>query len=105
MYIGKVEVNDTWQKLDALIQAQVSGQSSFAFDAETTYQLQAEGNLGVRLCEQADKPEDTEKEGFRIRDTKTAHFKTKTGAYLWVKVEEGNQPATPLLKISTIGEE
>ena len=101
MYIGKVEVNDTWQKLDTLIQAQVSGQSSFAFDAETTYQLQAEGNFGVRLCVAADEP--GAKDGERIRDTQTARFKTETGAYLWVKVEEGTQPATPLLKISTLG--
>lgn len=104
MYIGKVTVTNEWQKLDALIQAQVSGQSAFAFDAETTYQLQGEGNFGIRLCEQADKPEDTEKEGFRIRGTQPANYKPATGAYLWVKVEEGLQPATPLLKIATLGE-
>lgn len=101
MYIGKVEVNDTWQKLDALIQAQVDGQSSFAFDAETTYQLQAEGNYGIRLCVAADEP--GEKDGERIRDTQTARFKTETGAFLWVKAEESPNPALPLLKISTLG--
>ena len=102
MYIGTVEVNNTWQKLDTLIQAQVSGQSAFAFDADTTYQLQAEGNFGVRLCEQADEP--GEKDGFRIRGTQPANYKVQAGAYLWVKVEEGLQPATPLLKISALGE-
>lgn len=102
MYIGTVEVNDTWQKLDELIQAQVSGQSEFSFDADTTYQLQAEGNFGIRLCEQTEEP--GKKDGFRIRGTQPANYKVQAGAYLWVKVEEGLQSATPLLKISTLGE-
>ena len=33
MYIGKVLLSDEWEKLEDLIQDQVSGQSAFAFDA------------------------------------------------------------------------
>lgn len=104
MYIGKVEVNNQWQKLDALIQAQVSGQSAFAFDGAVTYQVQGEGNYGIRLCEVADAPTDPQM-GLRIEGTQPAHFKVKAGYDLYVKVEDGQSPATPLLHISTIGEE
>ena len=105
MYIGKVEVNNQWQQLDTLIQAQVSGQSSFAFDADTTYQLQGEGNNGVRLCVVASIPNDDEQVGFRIQGTQCADFKAEAGCNLYVKAEEGANPATPLLHISTLGED
>lgn len=104
MNIGKVEVNNQWQKLDALIQAQVSGQSSFAFDAETTYQLQAEGNFGVRLFVAASAPTDP-KVGFCIEGTQPAHFKKESGYNLYVKAEDGASAALPLLHISTLGED
>ena len=104
MYIGKVEVNATWQKLDTLIQAQVSGQSTFEFDADTTYQLQGEGKYGIRLCEAASAPTDPQA-GLRIKRTQTAHYKAASGYYLYVKVEDGANPSTPLLHVSTLGEE
>jgi hypothetical protein len=104
MYIGKVEVTNEWQKLDALIQAQVDGQSAFTFDSAVTYQIQGEGNYGIRLCEVADAPTDP-KVGLRIRGVQPAHFKVDSGYDLYVKVEDGENPARPLLHISTIGEE
>lgn len=105
MYIGKVEVNATWQKLDTLIKAQVSGQSTFEFDADTTYQLQGEGSYGIRLCEAADVPPTDPQAGLRIKGTQTAHYKAASGYDLYVKVEDGANPSTPLLHISTLGEE
>ena len=104
MYIGKVEVNNQWQKLDALIQAQVSGQSAFAFDSAVTYQIQGDGNYGIRLCEVADAPTDP-KMGLCIEGTQPAHFKVDSGYDLYVKVKDGLNSATPVLHISTIGEE
>ena len=44
-YIGKVTVTKEWANLEDLIQAQVSGQSSFAFTTGTTYSLQSEKGL------------------------------------------------------------
>jgi len=104
MYIGKVEVTNEWQKLETLIQEQVSGQSAFSFDSAVTYQLQGEGNYGIRLCEVADAPTDP-KNGLRIRGVGTAHFKPDAGYDVYVKTEDGENPARPLLHISTIGEE
>lgn len=104
MYIGNVEVTNEWQKLETLIQEQVSGQSAFSFDSAVTYQLQGEGNYGIRLCEVADAPTDP-KMGLRIKGTQSAHYKVKSGCDVYVKTEDGENPARPLLHISTIGEE
>lgn len=102
MEIAKVEINNEWQKVDALIQTQASGQSAFAFDSNTTYQLQAEGNFGVRLCVAADTP--GEKDGVVIIGTQPAHFKVEEGKFLFAKSVGGLNSALPLLDVSTIGE-
>lgn len=104
MYIGTVEVNNEWKQLDTLIKAQVSGQSAFEFDADTTYQLQGEGNYGIRLCVSSSIPTDKQV-GFRIQGTQCAHFKAEAGCNLYVKSEDGASPTTPLLHISTLGED
>ena len=101
MEIAKVEINNEWQKVDALIQAQTS-QSAFAFDSNTTYQLQAEGNFGVRLCVAAETP--GEKDGVVIVGTQPAHFKVEEGKFLFAKSVGGLDSALPLLDVSTIGE-
>ena len=103
MYIGKVEVGNEWEKLDTLIKAQVDGQSSFAFDAATTYQLQGEGSAGVCLCETEQAPSD-KSDGFVIRGTQCANYKPTSGLHLWVKVAEYPMSALALLKIATLGE-
>ena len=41
-YVGKVKVSSAWTKLEDLIQAQVDGQSAFAFDTSKTYSVQAD---------------------------------------------------------------
>ncbi|WP_428042713.1 hypothetical protein [Candidatus Avelusimicrobium fimicolum] len=100
MNIAKVEVNGEWKKLKTLVQEQ-TGQSDFSFNSDTTYQLQAEGNFGVRLCVADSVPAD--KAGVRIVGTQTAHYKAEDGKEVWVKAVEGAFKATPLLDISTIG--
>lgn len=99
MYIGKVEINDTWQNLEDLIKAGVEGQSSFAFDADTTYQLQSESSFGARFCEAATAPDD-KTEGFCITETQVAFYKPGNDP-LWVKTKHEN---FGLLKIGTLGE-
>lgn len=102
MEIAKVEVGGEWKNLKTLVQEQVAGQSAFAFNADATYQLQADGNFGVRLCVSATVPGD--KDGVRIVGTQTALYKVEDGKELYVKAVEGAFKATPLLDISTVGE-
>ena len=85
MYIGKVLLTNTWAKLEDLIKAQVSGQSSFAFDADKTYQLQGEGVEAVRLCDFSTTPAATN-DGFEIAGTQVADYKPSTG-YLYVRAD------------------
>lgn len=101
MNIAKVEVGSTWKKLKEVIQEQ-TGKSDFSFNSDATYQLQAEGNFGVRLCVSATVPGD--KDGVRIVGTQTAIYKVEDGKELYVKAVEGAFKATPLLDISTVGE-
>lgn len=102
MEIAKVEVGSEWKNLKTLVQEQVAGQSAFAFNADATYQLQAEGNFGVRLCVAADTP--GEKDGVVIVGTQPAHFKVEEGKFLFAKSVGGLNSALPLLDVSTIGE-
>lgn len=88
MYIGKVEINDTWQKLEDLVKG-IDGQSSFAFDSDKKYQLQYEGDFGARFCESATTPDD-KNEGFCIVDTQIAYFKPDASQDLYVKTKHGN---------------
>lgn len=101
-YIGKVKMAETWEKVEDLIKQQVGGQSSFAFDADTTYQLQCEGDLGVRLCDSAMQPTDST-DGMMIRGTQTAMYKPGSATTLYARISyETNSDM--LLKISTVGE-
>lgn len=102
MYIGKVKISNTWSKLEDLIKAQVSGQTAFAFAEGTTYQLQGEGNYGVRLCETSAAPSDLQA-GERIVGTQTAIYQLSDG-YLYVKTEANVPSDNVYLKISVIGE-
>lgn len=98
-YIGKVKVSNTWESLADLIQAQVEGQSAFAFGS-STYQLQGEGPIGVRMASASSKP-DSDDEGERIFGTQVAIYEKDSGT-LYVKAEQ-NSPNGQLLKISQLG--
>ena len=100
MYIGKVKVSNEWESLEDLIQAQVDGQSSFEFASDTTYQLQGEGPIGVRMASVSAKPESDE-DGERIFGTQVAIYEKDSGT-LYVKAEQ-NAPDGQLLKISQLG--
>jgi hypothetical protein len=107
MYIGKVLLSDEWEKLEDLIQDQVSGQSAFAFDSEKTYQLQGEGVEAIRLCDNSAAPSALN-DGERIKGTQTAFYKPSTG-YLYTRVDLTEKTGMPdfgkvYLKISEIGE-
>ena len=115
MYIGKVLLSDEWEKLEDLIKAQVSGQSSFAFDSSKTYQLQGECDheavkevlLAARLCEASAEPTDNAA-GFRIINTQCADYQPSTGS-LYVRADLTEKTGQPnfgkmYLKISTMGE-
>lgn len=102
MYIGKVEVTNEWTKVEDLIKDQVEGQSSFAFAAGNTYQLQAEASYGCRLCNAASKPEEGN-DGEVILSTQVGKYEFEAGNALYAKIHT-LQPGKPcLLKISTIG--
>lgn len=100
-YIGKVKVSKDWTSIESLVQEQVEGQSSFAFDSSKTYQLQAESDTGCRLVEMASTPDDR-KDGNCIIGTQCAYYKKDTGN-LYVR-SVANTDASCLLKISTVGE-
>ena len=100
MYIATVKVPKQWISLESLIQEQVEGQSSFAFDSNTTYQLQGESDAGIRLLEASIAP-DNRKEGFRILGTQVALYKKSTGS-LFVSSVAGVQEGGALLKISAL---
>ena len=102
-YIGKVEVDNTWQKVEDLIKAQVTGQSAFAFDENSIYQLQSEAGYGCRLCNTTSTPADGN-DGEVILQDKVGIYKKEGGAYLFAKVHT-LQPGQPcLLKISKVGD-
>ena len=96
-YIGKVKVSDTWESLEDLIQAQVEGQSSFAF-GDSTYQFQGEGPVGVRFADASAAPTDNE-DGERIAGTQVAIY--EPSATLYVKAEV-NTPEGQWVKISEL---
>lgn len=90
MFIGKVQVPDTWDKLQQLIQAQIPGQSTFAFQAGSTYSLQVESGT-VRVCNANGSPSGIDGEhlnegqfGIYEPDAGTLHVraKPKTGVVL-----------------------
>lgn len=99
-YIGKVEINNSWTKLEDLIKAKIEGQSAFAFDTDKKYQIQTESDFGAHLCEVASEPTDAN-EGFEIEGTQTAQYQPTSGKNLYVKTSHGN---FGLLKIGVMGE-
>lgn len=115
MYIGKVLLSNEWENLEDLVQEQVSGQSTFAFEADKKYQFQGECffegtkevHLAARLCENTTDPSDT-KDGFRITHTQCAIYQPSTGN-VYARVDLTEKPGQPdfgkmYLKISTMGE-
>jgi len=100
-YIGKVKVSTEWTTVEDLVQAQVEGQSTFAFDGDTTYQLQAESDSGCRFVEASSTPEDP-KDGNCIIGTQCAFYKKDTGDLYVRSVAKANESC--LLKISTVGD-
>lgn len=85
LYTGKVLLTNEWEKLEDLIQEQVSGQSSFAFDADTTYILQGEGVEAARLCDASVKPTD-DIAGLRIEGTQIIEYNPSAGT-LYVRCD------------------
>lgn len=57
-YIGKVKVPNTWTSLQSLIQDQIDGQSSFAFESGKTYSIQVDGPGRIDLCDSETLPTD-----------------------------------------------
>lgn len=99
-YICKVEAKNDWQKLEDLIKA-LTGFSTFAFDSDTTYQIQAEG-MPLHLCEQASKPTD-KMDGFVIAETQVANYKPNDSYDLYVRSDVNNVNHCAI-KIGTLGE-
>lgn len=99
-YIGKVKVGDTWSSLATLIQEQIDGQGSFAFESGKTYCLQGEGPIGVRFANSSATPEDNN-DGERIFGTQIAVY-GPDDATLYTKADQ-NAPEEQWLKISQIG--
>lgn len=103
MYLGKVKISKDWTKLEDLIKAQIEGQSSFAFDADTKYQIQGEGEYGCRLCDTDSTPEDNFYEGDRIAGTQVAIYKPSSLGDLYVRTETG-MPSEGYVKIDVMGD-
>jgi len=102
MYIGKITVSSTWNKVEDLIKEQVSGQSSFAFEADKIYQLQCEGGYGVRLCNTGSTPAQAS-DGEYLSGAQTAQYRPQSGAYLYVRPLQDLPPAAVQVIISQIG--
>ena len=88
-YVGKVSITSEWAKLEDLIQAQVDGQSSFAFDTSKTYTIQTDceksAPFGARFCNTASTPENDD-DGEYLTDTFVgALYQPESGAYLYVR--------------------
>lgn len=101
-YIAKVKATSNWSKLEDLIKA-LDGMSGFAFDADTTYQIQAEGLASVlRLCDGASAPTDS-LDGNYIVGPQPAFYKKSAGNNLYVRADVGNIDSM-LIKVSSVGE-
>ena len=85
LYTGKVLLTNEWASLEDLIQEQVSGQSSFAFDSDKTYLLQGEGVEAARLCDAGAEPTDN-MAGLRIEGTQIIEYTPSTGT-LYVRCD------------------
>lgn len=99
-YTGKVEISNSWAKLEDLIKEQIEDQSSFAFDSDTTYELQCEGDWGARFSDSSTVPTDEDmNEGFCIMNTQVAHYKPSSND-LYVRTKHGT---LGYLKIGVMG--
>ena len=88
-YVGKVNITGDWEKLEDLIQAQVSGQSSFAFDTSKKYSLQADNKnspvmLGVYVCNSATKPDNAD-DGEYLTEGLFGEYEPESGVDLWIR--------------------
>lgn len=88
-YIGKVTLTDSWEKLEDLIKAQVSGQSSFAFDTDKKYSIQVDtvkdnNNYSGYFCNSATEPANSD-DGEHLNNDLYAEYKPESGVYLYVK--------------------
>lgn len=98
-YIGKVTLTDEWAKLVDLIQAQVDGQSSFAFDTSKEYQIQVDTvktnhDYSAYFCSSATEP--TEKDaGEHLDNNLPGIYQPESGVDLWVKTT-----TTGMVKVS-----
>lgn len=87
--IGKIKITSEWSKVEDLIKAQVSGQSSFSFDVSKDYQLQSDSAtstvmFGAYLCESSSTPENPD-DGEYLVEGLTGQYKPTSGKYLWIK--------------------
>ena len=87
-YIGKVNITGDWEKLEDLIKAQVSGQSSFAFDTSKKYSLQSDCNSsvmqGVYVCNSATKPDNAD-DGEYLTEGLFGEYEPESGVDLWIR--------------------
>ena len=85
-YIGKVKISNSWEKLEDLIKAQISGQSSFSFSTSKSYSLQADGanNVQVRVCDTSVAPA-SETAGEHLDGAQFAVYEPTSGNALYVK--------------------
>lgn len=88
-YVGKVKITSSWEKLEDLIQEQVSGQSSFAFDTSKKYSLQADVKtspvmFGVYVCNSATEPANDD-DGEYLTEGLYGEYKPESGVDLWIK--------------------
>ena len=93
-YIGKVLISSEWAKLEDLIKAQVSGQSSFAFDSDKDYSIQIETSqpgtsFGAYACNSASTPAGDD-DGEHLSEEQFVEYKPESGSYLYIKTRGGS---------------
>lgn len=93
-YIGKVTINNEWEKLEDLIKDQVAGQSAFAFDTTKQYFLQVETTrgqfvFGIYACNSTTEPANPD-DGEHLEEDSFGIYQPEAGEYLWVKSRNAN---------------
>lgn len=88
-YIGKVKITSAWTKLEDLIKAQVTGQSSFAFNTSKTYSVMADVKsnqtlFGVYVCNAGSEPSEDD-DGEYLTEGLFGMYKPESAVYLWVR--------------------
>lgn len=97
-YIGKVSITQEWADLESLIQAQVDGQSAFAFATGTKYQLQPEKGL-MGMCVTSSEPTDL-LAGEHLDQAQTAIYEPDGTNGIYVRSKE--EDAVILLAVSEL---